>query len=68
MPHVLLFPFLFFVAVCAVVAIGEVSKLPLLTLAGLLLIHGHTAQPLFVGTLSFMSIATLWFRKGRGST
>ena len=68
MPHVLLFPFLFFVAVCAVVAIGEVSKLPLLTLAGLLLIHGHTAQPLFVGTLSFMSIATLWFRKGRGSS
>ncbi len=67
MPHVLMFPFLFFVTVCAAVAIGEVSKLPLLAFAGLLLLHGHTAQPLFVGTLSVLSIATLWFRKGRAS-
>jgi len=65
MPYVLLFPFLFFVTVCAAVAIGEVSKLPLLTFAGWLLIHGHTAQPLFVGTLSALSIAVLWLRKGR---
>lgn len=67
MPHVLLFPFLFFVVVCAAVAIGEVSKLPLLTFAGLLLLHGHTAQPLFVGPLSGLSIATLWLRRGRSS-
>ncbi|MGA8873982.1 MAG: hypothetical protein WB555_00545, partial [Candidatus Korobacteraceae bacterium] len=67
MPHVLMFPFLFFVTVCAAVAIGEVSKLPLLAFAGLLLLHGHTAQPLFVGTLSVLSVAMLWFRKGRAS-
>ena len=65
MPHVLMFPFLFFVVVCAAVAIGEISKLPLLAFAGLLLIHGHTAQPLFVGTLSALSVAVLWLRQGR---
>ena len=65
MPHVLLFCFLFFVTVCAAVAMGEVSKLPLLALSGLLLVHGHTAQPLFVGTLSILSLATVWFRQGR---
>lgn len=65
MPHLILFPFLFFVTVCAAVAMGEVSKLPLLAFAGLLLVHGHVAQPLFVGTLAVMTIATLWIRQGR---
>ncbi len=65
MPHVLLFPFLFFVAVSAVVAIGEVSKLPWLVLTGLLLLHGHAAQPLFVGGLTIMSLVTLWLVRGR---
>lgn len=65
MPHVLLFPFLFFVAVSAAVAMGEVSKLPWLVLTGLLLLHGHAAQPLFVSALSALALLTLWLVKGR---
>lgn len=65
MPHVLLFPFLFFVTSCAVVAAGEVSQLPWLAFSGLLLLHAHAAQPLFVGTLSVLVAITLWFNNIR---
>lgn len=64
-PHVLMFCFLFFVTMGAAVALGEVSKLPLFVLSGILLVHGHAAQPLFVGTLILAGLATLWFRQGR---
>ncbi len=64
-PHILMFCFLFFVVVGAAVALGEPSKLPLLFLSGLLLLHEHAAQPLFVGPLMVLSLATLWFRQGR---
>ncbi len=65
MPHVLLFCFLFFVTVCAAVAAGETSHIPWLAFSGLMLIHGHVAQPLFVGTLSVAALGTLWWRDGR---
>jgi hypothetical protein len=65
MPHVLMFCFLFFAAVCASVAVGEISKLPLLALSGLMLIHGHAAQPLFVGALSLLAIITVGYRRSR---
>jgi hypothetical protein len=65
MPHVLLFSFLFYVAVSAAVAMGEVSKLPLMAFTGLLLIHGHAAQPLFVGTLGLLSLVMLWAEQVR---
>lgn len=65
MPHVLLFCFLFFITVCASVAAGRSSHLPWLFFSGLLLIHGHVAQPLFVGTLSVAALGTLWWREGR---
>ena len=64
-PHVLMFCFLFFVTVGAAVAVGEISKLPLLFVSGLLLVHGHAAQPLFVGSLIVVAIVTVWFRQGR---
>jgi len=64
-PHVLLFCFLFFVTESAAVAVGEISQLPLLFLSGLLLVHGHAAQPLFVGTLIILVLVTLCFRQGR---
>ncbi len=65
MPHVLLFCFLFFVTVCASVAVGRSSHIPWLVLSGLMLIHGHVAQPLFVGTLSVAALGTLLWSEGR---
>jgi hypothetical protein len=65
MPHVLLFCFLFFVTVCASVATGKASQLPWLALSGLMLLHGHVAQSLFVGVLSVAAVATLLWRDGR---
>lgn len=65
MPHVIMFCFFFFVTVCASVAMGEVSKLPLLVFSGLLLIHGHAAQLLFVAPLSILAFATVWWRDGK---
>ncbi len=65
MPHVLLFCFLFFLVVCASVAAGKASHIPWLVFSGLMLIHGHVAQPLFVGTLSVFALCTLWWRDGR---
>lgn len=65
MPHVLLFCFLFFVTVCASVAAGRSAHLPWLVFSGLMLIHGHVAQSLFVGTLSVAVLVALWWRDGR---
>jgi len=65
MPHVLLFPFLFFVAVSVSVSLGEISKMPWFVLTGLLLLHGHVAQPLFVGPIFLLTLAILWRRKIR---
>jgi hypothetical protein len=65
MPHVLLFCFLFFVTACASVAAGRASHLPWLAFSGLMLIHGHVAQPLFVATLAIVALFTLWWRDGR---
>ena len=64
-PYVLLFCFLFFVTTCAALASGQSSQLPWVVLSGLILIHGHVAQPLFVGVLGMCAIATFWWRFGR---
>jgi hypothetical protein len=64
-PHAIMFCFLFFLACCAAVATGAVKRLPWLVFSGLLLIHGHVAQPLFVGTLGVCALATLWWKFGR---
>ncbi len=66
-PHVLMFCFLFFVTVCTAVAFGELSKLWLLFLTGLLLIHCHAAQPLFVGTFWILTLLVFWFKHGRAT-
>jgi hypothetical protein len=65
MPHVFVFCFMFFVTVCAWVAAGKSSQLPWLALSGLMLIHAHVAQSLFVGVLSVAALGALWWRKGR---
>jgi hypothetical protein len=65
MPNVFLFCFLFFLTVCACVATGEFSLLPWLAFSGLMLMHAHVAQPLFVGSLSLAALGTFWWRHRR---
>lgn len=64
MPHVALFPFLFFLAVCASVATGEIRRLPLLAGAGMLLVHLHVAQCLFVAMLGGAACFSGFRRRG----
>lgn len=65
MPHVLMFCFLFFLTAGASLAGGRTAHLPWMILSGCTLIHGHVAQPLFVGTLGTMAVVTVWWRCGR---
>jgi len=68
MPHVLLFCFLFFLVSSAAVACGEVRYLSVSAFTGLMLVHGHVAQALFVAVLTVMMIAALvWQRWRQGS-
>ncbi|HWA88130.1 MAG TPA: hypothetical protein VG710_18015, partial [Opitutus sp.] len=55
-PHVLLMPFLCFLAASVSFATGRASILPLVVLCGGLLVHGHVAQPLFVGGLGAIAL------------
>ena len=50
-PEVLLMPFFAFFAACVGIACGRWAHLPWAVLSGSFLVHGHVAQPLFVGTL-----------------
>jgi len=59
MPYVLLFCFLLFATLCASVAAGNIRQLPLLALTGLMLLHGHVAQPLFVGPLAALAVVAV---------
>jgi hypothetical protein len=65
MPDVLLFCFLFFATACASVASGRIRHLPLMTFSGLLLVHGHVAQLLFVGVMAVLALGTLLRRLRR---
>jgi len=67
MPYVLLCCFVLFVTASASVAAGNVKHLPILAFAGLMLLHGHVAQPLFVGPLVVVALAALWLSQ-RGRT
>lgn len=62
MPHVALFPFLFFALACASVAAGRVGHLPLLALGAMTVVHLHVAQILFAGVLSLAAClaALVW--------
>jgi hypothetical protein len=64
-PHVLLMPFLCFLVACAAVSIGDGVALPILVLAGGFLVHGHIAQPLFVGPMGLAAIIAA-IRRWRG--
>jgi hypothetical protein len=64
MPYVVLFGFLFYMLSCAALACGNIRYLPGATFAGLMLLHAHVAQVLFVGVLAVMAAAS-WIWRGR---
>jgi len=65
MPDVLLFPYLLFAVCAASVLAGQTRHLPLLALSGMLLIHAHFAQFLFVGVIGGATIAFVLARAQR---
>lgn len=58
-PHVLLMPFFAFFTACVSVACGRGRHLLWAVIAGCFLVHGHVAQPLFVGGLFLVSYLLL---------
>jgi hypothetical protein len=67
-PHVLLMPFLCFLVACTSVAAGRHDHLPWVVVSGGFLFHGHVAQPLFVGGLGGLALATVWWRERQPGT
>ena len=59
MPHVALFPFLFFAVACASVAAGRARDLPLMALGAMTMVHLHVAQVLFASALCGLACAAL---------
>lgn len=66
-PNQLLMPFLCFLIACISVATGRLQHLPIAGLAGGFLVHGHVAQPLFVGGLGILTLA-FGYRRAHGDT
>ena len=64
-PYVLLIPFVLFAVAAASVGTGTFQHLPFMTAAGVILVHAHIAQPLFVGTLGPLAMFAGWWREGR---
>jgi len=58
-PCVLVLPFLCFLVASASVASGTGRDLPLMTLAGCFLVHGHVGQPLFVLPITLLAYGGL---------
>ncbi len=67
-PHVLLMPFLCFLVACISVATGRYDHLPWVVVSGGFLVHGHVAQPLFLGGLGALALATVWWRERQPGT
>jgi hypothetical protein len=59
-PCFIVLPFLCFVVAAGSVIGGAGKDLPLMTLAGCFLVHGHVAMPLFVVPLALVAYAALW--------
>ncbi len=64
-PCFIVLPFLCFVVAAGSVAAGYGKDLPLMTLAGCFLVHGHVAMPLFVAPLTLVAYGSLWRETGR---
>jgi hypothetical protein len=65
MPDVLLFPFLLFAVSSASVLAGETHDLRYLAFSGMLLIHAHFAQFLFVGAIGGATVVYILVRAQR---
>ena len=65
MPDVLLFPFLLFAVSSASVLAGETRDLRYLAFSGMLLIHAHFAQFLFVGAIGGATVGCVLVRAQR---
>ena len=59
-PCFIVLPFLCFIVAAGSVGAGHAKDLPLMTLAGCFLVHGHVAMPLFVVPLTLIAYAALW--------
>src|SRR5256714_543798 len=59
-PCFIVVTFLCFVVAAGSVAAGYGKDLPLMTLAGCFLVHGHVAMPLFVVPLALFAYGALW--------
>jgi hypothetical protein len=64
-PAFIVLPFLCFVVAAGSVAAGSGKDLPLMTLAGCFLVHGHVAMPLFVVPMTLIAYGALWREIGR---
>jgi hypothetical protein len=64
-PCFIVLPFLCFVVAAGSVAAGAGKDLPLMTLAGCFLVHGHVAMPLLVLPLALVAYGALWREIGR---
>jgi hypothetical protein len=58
-PCFIVLPFLCFVVAAACVAAGHGKDLPLMTLAGCFLVHGHVAMPLFAVPVTLVAYGAL---------
>ena len=65
MPDVLFFPYLLFAVSAASVMAGSTRDLPLLAFSGMLLIHAHFAQFLFVGVIGGGAVVYILVRAQR---
>jgi len=65
MPHVVMFPFLLYLAACASVASGELRDIPASVFSGAMLIHIHVAQVFFVPLLGAAAAVSLLVRERR---
>lgn len=66
-PRVLLMPFLCLLVSAASVAAGRLRDLPWLALAGCFLVHGHVAQPMFVGIVATLAYGAVWWHARHAS-
>lgn len=65
MPYVFLFCLLLYVTACASVSTGKYQHLPIAVLTGLMLVHAHIAQVMFVSVIGSMMAATVILRRTR---
>jgi hypothetical protein len=65
-PYQLVLPFACFLATAIAVALGRARLLPLFVICGGFLVHGHVAQPLFVGPIAVIAYGCLFLALRRG--